>query len=124
MRILVVGSGAREHALVLAIGRSPRVTEVLALPGNAGIAEIARCLAGKADDQAGVVAAARAEQVDLVVVGPEAPLVDGLVDALHTAGIAAFGPTRAAAELEGSKVFCKDFMKRHGIRTARYRVFG
>jgi phosphoribosylamine--glycine ligase len=123
LRVLVVGSGAREHALVAAIARSPRVSETLALPGNAGIAAVARCLPGRADDVPAVVAAAKAERVDLVVVGPEAPLVAGLCDALGEAGIAAFGPSRAAAELEGSKVFSKRFMKRHGIPTARFEVF-
>lgn len=123
LRVLVVGGGAREHALVRAIGRSPRVAEVLALPGNAGIAAEARCLPGKADDVAAIVAAARAERVDLVVVGPEAPLVVGVVDALEAEGIRAFGPSKAAAELEGSKAFCKQFMKRHGIPTSAFEVF-
>jgi phosphoribosylamine--glycine ligase len=123
MRILVLGGGAREHALVAAIARSPRVREVLALPGNAGIAAVARCVPGKADDVAHVVAVARQEQIDLVVVGPEAPLVAGVVDALAAAGVAAFGPSRAAAELEGSKGFSKHFMKRHGIPTSDFEVF-
>jgi len=123
LRVLVVGGGAREHALVRAIARSPLVAETLALPGNAGIARDARCIVGKADDVAAVVEVAKREAVDLVVVGPEAPLVAGLVDALGEAGIRAFGPARAAAALEGSKAFCKDFMKRHGIPTASYRVF-
>jgi phosphoribosylamine--glycine ligase len=123
MRILVLGGGAREHALAAAIVRSPRVQEVLALPGNVGIAAIARCLPGKADDVAHVVATAKRERVDLVVVGPEAPLVAGVVDALAEAGIAAFGPGRAAAELEGSKGFSKRFMKRHGIPTSDFEVF-
>jgi len=123
LRVLVVGSGAREHALVAAIARSPLVAETLALPGNAGIAEVARCLPGRADDVPAVVATAKAERVDLVVVGPEAPLVAGLCDALAEAGIRSFGPSGAAAELEGSKVFSKRFMKRHGIPTARFEVF-
>jgi phosphoribosylamine--glycine ligase len=123
MRILVVGGGAREHALVRSIARSAGATAVMALPGNAGIAREARCLPGKADDVAAVVAAARAERIDLVVVGPEAPLCAGLVDALEAAGIRAFGPSRAAAELEGSKSFSKEFMKRHGIPTSAFAVF-
>ena len=123
MRVLVVGGGAREHALIRAIVRSPLVTETLALPGNAGIAHDARCLVGAADDVAAVVDAATREKVDLVVVGPEAPLVAGLVDALQRAGIRAFGPSAAAAELEGSKAFCKRFMKRHGIPTSDFAVF-
>ena len=123
LRVLVVGGGAREHALVKAIAASPRVSEVLALPGNAGIAREARCLPGKADDVAGVVATAQTERVDLVVVGPEAPLCAGLVDALAAASIRAFGPSRAAAEVEGSKAFTKQFMKRHGIPTSDFAVF-
>ncbi|MGZ6095344.1 MAG: phosphoribosylamine--glycine ligase [Polyangiales bacterium] len=123
MRILVVGGGAREHAIVRSIARSKGVTSVAALPGNAGISREARCLPGKADDVAAVVATARAEQIDLVVVGPEAPLCAGLVDALEAVGIRAFGPNRAAAELEGSKSFSKEFMKRHGIPTAAFAVF-
>jgi phosphoribosylamine--glycine ligase len=123
LRILVVGGGAREHALVRAIARSPRVAEVLALPGNAGIAEEARCLPGKADDLPAIVEAARRERIDLVVVGPEAPLVAGIVDALEAVGIRTFGPSRAAAELEGSKAFSKRFMKRHRIPTAAFEVF-
>lgn len=123
LRVLVVGGGAREHALVKAIARSPKVAETLALPGNAGIARDARCLPGKADDVPHVVATARLERIDLVVVGPEAPLCAGLVDALAEAGIRAFGPSRAAAEVEGSKAFTKQFMKRHGIPTSAFEVF-
>ncbi len=123
MRSLVLGGGAREHALAVAIARSPRVREVLALPGNAGIGAIARCLPGKADDVAHVVAVAKRERVDLVVVGPEAPLVAGIVDALAQAGVPAFGPSRAAAEMEGSKAFSKRFMKRHGVPTSDFEVF-
>ena len=123
LRVLVVGGGGREHALCVAIARSPRVSALFALPGNAGIAAVARCLDGRADDVAQVVGVARAERIDLVVVGPEAPAVAGLVDALAAAGIAAFGPSRAAAELEGSKAFCKRFMKRHGIPTSDFEVF-
>ena len=120
MRILVVGSGAREHALAWRLARSGHI--VLAAPGNPGSARVARRLAVDALDLRAVVAAARAEAVDLVVVGPEGPLVAGLVDALTAEGIAAFGPTRAAARLEGSKVFAKEFMARHGIATAAFRV--
>ncbi len=123
LRVLVVGGGAREHALVSAVAKSPRVSEVLALPGNAGIAALARCLPGKADDVSAIVEAAKRERIDLVVVGPEAPLVAGVVDALAAEGVAAFGPSRAAAELEGSKAFSKHFMKRHGIPTAAFEVF-
>ena len=123
LRVLVVGGGGREHALVAAIARSPRVEEVLALPGNAGIAEIARCIPGTVDDLSSIITVARAERIDLVVVGPEGPLVAGIADALDRAGIAVFGPSRAAAELEGSKVFAKQFMRRHDLPTAEFEVF-
>ncbi len=123
MVVMVVGGGAREHALAWKLGASPDVREVICAPGNAGTARVARNLPVQASDVAGVVAAARAEGVDLVVVGPEAPLVAGLVDALREAGIDAFGPDRAAARLEASKGFSKDFMQEHAIPTAAYRVF-
>ena len=105
MRVLVVGSGGREHALVRALNRAPSVTEVLAAPGNPGIAAEARVLGTRVDDISGLVRAACVNEVDLVVVGPEAPLVDGLVDALQKEGVAAFGPRARAAALEGSKAF-------------------
>ncbi len=124
MRVLVVGSGGREHALVWKISQSERVSEVLAAPGSDAIAELARCLPDvKAGDLDAVVAAAGREGVDLVVVGPEDPLAAGLADRLREAGIAAFGPGAAAARLEGSKTFAKEFMRRHGIPTADFAVF-
>ncbi len=123
MKVLVIGSGGREHALCWALAASPLFTEVLCAPGNAGIAAEARCLPVAVDDLDGIVALARAEQVGLVVVGPELPLVLGLVDRLTEAGIRAFGPTAAAARLEGSKAFTKDFCRRHGIPTADYATF-
>ncbi len=124
MRVLVVGSGGREHALAWKIARSPEVDRVLAAPGSDGMREVADCRPDvSAGDLDGVVALARAEAVDLVVVGPEDPLAAGLVDRLREAGIAAFGPTGAAARLEASKSFAKDFMERHGIPSARYRAF-
>lgn len=122
-RVLVVGSGAREHALVWKLLQSPSVREVVAAPGNAGIAAIARCVGTRADDVEGLVALARAEAFDLVVIGPEAPLVLGLVDALVAHGIAAFGPSAAAARLEGSKAFAKEIMRASGVPTADFAVF-
>src|SRR3954464_14700465 len=123
MRILVVGSGGREHALAWAIAASPLVDKIYAAPGNAGIAEEAECVPIAVSDTAGIVDFCRRNRIDFVVVGPEAPLVAGLVDALEAAGIAAFGPTKAAAALEGSKSFMKDLCAREGIPTAAYRRF-
>jgi phosphoribosylamine--glycine ligase len=123
MKVLVIGSGGREHALCWALAASPLVTEVLCAPGNAGIAAEARCVPVAVDDLDAIAALAEAEEVGLVVVGPELPLVLGLVDRLTAAGIRAFGPTMAAARLEGSKAFTKDFCRRHGIPTADYAVF-
>src|SRR4051794_10480489 len=121
MRILVVGSGGREHALAWAIAASPLVDKVYAAPGNAGIAEEAECVPIAVSDTAAIIDFCKRNRIDFVVVGPEAPLVGGLVDALETEGIAAFGPTAAAAALEGSKGFMKDLCAREGIPTAAYR---
>jgi phosphoribosylamine--glycine ligase len=123
MRVLVVGSGGREHALAWAIAASPLVDALYCAPGNAGIVEEAECVAVRATDIAGLVGFCRRERIDFVVVGPEAPLVLGLVDALEAEGIAAFGPTAAAAALEGSKAFAKDLCTRAQIPTAAYRRF-
>jgi phosphoribosylamine--glycine ligase len=123
MRILVVGSGGREHSLCWAISASPLCDKLFCAPGNPGIAALAECLPVGAEDIAGIVAAAQREKIDFVVVGPEAPLVAGIVDRLAEAGIPAFGPMAAAAQLEGSKGFMKDFCARAGIPTAEYRRF-
>ncbi|MBS2018997.1 MAG: phosphoribosylamine--glycine ligase [Deltaproteobacteria bacterium] len=118
-KVLVVGGGSREHALAFAM----RGHDLLVAPGNAGTAAIGRNVGVAATDVAGLVTLAEEEKVDLVVVGPEAPLVAGLTDALAKAGILAFGPSEAAARLEGSKAFMKRFLKRHGIPTADFEVF-
>jgi phosphoribosylamine--glycine ligase len=123
MRILVVGSGGREHALCWAIAASPLCDALYCAPGNAGITAEATCVPVAATDAPGLIALCRRERIDFVVVGPEQPLVAGLVDRLEEAGIAAFGPSQAAAALEGSKGFMKDFCARHGIPTAAYRRF-
>ncbi|HVP30831.1 MAG TPA: phosphoribosylamine--glycine ligase [Myxococcota bacterium] len=124
MRVLVVGSGGREHALAWKIARSPRVERVLAAPGSDGMAREATCFAAVKSEDAGALAAlCRREAVDLVVIGPEAPLAAGVADRLREAGLAVFGPSAAAARLEGSKAFAKDFMARHRIPTAGYAVF-
>src|SRR5262249_29105102 len=123
MRVLLVGSGGREHALAWALAASPLCDELICAPGNAGIAQEARCVAVSDGDIPGLVKLARDERIDFVVVGPEAPLVAGLADAMEAAGIAAFGPSKAAAALEGSKGFTKDLCARQGIPTAAYRRF-
>jgi phosphoribosylamine--glycine ligase len=121
MKVLVVGSGGREHAIINALARSPQRPELLAAPGNPGIAERARCVAVAVDDLDGLVGLARDEAVDLVVIGPEAPLVAGLADRLEREGIRHFGPSAAAAQLEGSKAFAKEVMASAGVPTAHWQ---
>ena len=123
MKVLVVGGGGREHALAWKVAASPAVTELHAAPGNAGIAELGICHAVSATDIGGQVALARRVGADLVLVGPDDPLALGLVDALQAAGIAAFGPTKAAAQLEWSKAFAKQVMTQAGVPTAACRTF-
>ena len=123
MRILVIGSGGREHALAWALASSPLCDKLYAAPGNPGLAQEAECVALAAGDTPGIVAFALREHIDLVVIGPEAPLVAGLVDQLEAAGIAAFGPVAAAARLEASKGFAKDLCAAANIPTAAYRRF-
>ncbi|MBS0459574.1 MAG: phosphoribosylamine--glycine ligase [Proteobacteria bacterium] len=124
MKIRVIGSGGREHALAWKLAQSPRVTEVLVAPGNAGTATEHKCrnVAVKVTDIDGLFALAQDEAVALTVVGPEVPLVAGVVDTFRAAGLRIFGPTAAAAQLEGSKAYAKDFLARHGIPTAYYAV--
>jgi phosphoribosylamine---glycine ligase len=123
VRVLLLGSGGREHALAWALSASPLLTKLYAAPGNPGICSLAEYVPLDVTDHAAIVALCRVERIDLVVVGPEAPLVAGLVDDLSASGIRAFGPTRAAAALEGSKGFTKDLCREAGIPTAAYAVF-
>jgi len=123
MKVLVVGSGGREHALVWKIAQSPRVEEVCCAPGNGGISRLARCIAIAADDLEGVARFAQDEKIDLTVVGPEVPLTMGIVDRFHKEKRTIFGATQGAAQLEGSKAFAKDLMKQYNIPSAEYRVF-
>ena len=123
MRILLVGSGGREHALAWKLSQSPLCTKLYCAPGNAGIAEFAELVDIASDDAAVLLKFAKREQIELVIIGPEAPLVAGLVDMCTNAGIKAFGPSQQAAQLEGSKAFAKQLLHRHGIPTANYQMF-
>lgn len=124
MNILVIGSGGREHTLAWKLAQSPLATKLYAVPGNPGMAEVATCIPSvDICDNAALVKLAQDKAIDLVVVGPEVPLTNGVVDAMNAAGIKAFGPTRLAAELEGSKSFSKNLMKKYGIPTAKYEAF-
>jgi len=122
MKVFVIGSGGREHALVWSLARSPFVKQIYSATANAGILKRTRPAGVSVGDINSIAEFAAREKIDLVVVGPEQPLVDGLADALDRRGVAVFGPSRAAARLEGSKVFAKEFMKRHNIPTARHHV--
>lgn len=123
MNVLLIGSGGREHALAWYLAQSNDCTALYAAPGNPGMAQCAECIAIQSDDLDGIIAFATEKKIDLVVIGPEGPLVAGLVDRLQAAGIAAFGPSAAAARLEGSKAYMKDFCARHHIPTAAYGRF-
>jgi phosphoribosylamine---glycine ligase len=123
MKVLVVGSGGREHALVWKIGQSPLVDKVYCAPGNAGIADLAECVPIQVTDILALRRFVRENGIELTVVGPEEPLVRGIVDEFQAVGLKVFGPQQAAARLEGSKVFSKQLMARHGIPTAEFRVF-
>ncbi|HYR58683.1 MAG TPA: phosphoribosylamine--glycine ligase, partial [Chthoniobacteraceae bacterium] len=123
MKVLVIGGGGREHALVWKLRQSPRVTAIFCAPGNAGIAQIATCLPIKISEQEKLLAFARDEGIGLTVVGPDDALAAGIVDRFEDAGLRIFGPRQAAARLESSKVFAKDFMRRHGIPAARSESF-
>ena len=123
MKILIVGGGGREHAIALKLRENPEVEEIFAAPGNGGMAAFCTLAPIKAPDVEGMVAFAREKNIDFAVVAPDDPLVLGMADAMEAAGIPAFGPSKAAAAIEGSKVFSKGLMKKYGIPTARYEVF-
>ena len=123
MKVLVVGGGGREHALVWKVSQSPKVAQIYAAPGNAGIAQFAECVPIKTEDIQGLTSFARSKAVDLTIVGPEGPLSIGIVDEFTNAGLSIFGPSRKAAEIEASKWFSKDLMKKYQIPTAQYGAF-
>jgi len=123
LRVLVIGGGGREHALVWKLAASPRVEKIYCAPGNPGIGELAECVALDVQDNTALVTFAWENKIDLTVVGPEAPLANGIVDAFTAHGLKIFGPTRAAARIEGSKAFAKELMRKYGIPTAAYEVF-
>ena len=120
MKVLIIGSGGREHAIAYALNKSPLVSELHAIPGNPGISEIATCHKGNVEDLEGILNFVKENNIDFTVVGPEVPLCLGLVDLLEDNGFKAFGPRKEAATLEGSKVFSKEFMVKHNIPTAKY----
>lgn len=120
MKVLVIGSGGREHAIAYKLKQSPKVTELYAIPGNPGIASLGTCVPGSVEDNEFIVDFIKKNQIDLTVIGPEVPLCNGLADDIEKAGYKAFGPQKKAATLEGSKAYSKDFMVRHHIPTAKY----
>jgi phosphoribosylamine--glycine ligase len=122
MKVLIIGSGGREHAIAYKLKQSDKVDTIYALPGNPGIAELGTCIAGSVEDNESIVKFAKEHAIDLVVIGPEVPLCNGLADALEKEGLLAFGPTKHAATLEGSKAFSKEFMMDHNIPTAKYKT--
>src|SRR4029079_16473037 len=123
MNVLVIGGGGREHALVWKLKQSPRVKQIFCAPGNAGIAQIAELVPIPINDHAALIAFARKASIDLTVVGPDDALAARIVDEFEQQGLRIFGPRRAAAKLESSKAFAKDFMQRHAIPTARSATF-
>ena len=123
MKVLVIGSGGREHALVWKLVNSPSVDKVYCAPGNPGIAQLAQCVSISIDDHEGLADFVRRQGIDLTVVGPEIPLVNGISDYFSSQGLPLFGPTKAAAQLEGSKSFCKDLLAKYNIPTAKYALF-
>src|SRR5688572_30810833 len=122
MKILIIGSGAREHAIAWKLARERDVSAVVCTPGNPGISAVAQCVSGDPSKPGEMLAIAERERIDLTVVGPEMPLSLGIADAFAAAGRAIVGPSKAAAALESSKSFAKDFMERHRVPTARYKV--
>ena len=123
MKVLLIGSGGREHAIAWKLAQSPKLSKLFIAPGNPGTAVLGEDLPVKADDHPGILRFCKEKKIDLVIIGPEAPLAAGLADELSAHGIMVFGPSKAAAQIEASKVFSKNFMQRHGIPTARYQRF-
>lgn len=123
MRILIIGSGGREHALAWKLSQSPKVEKMYCIPGNPGISALAECVALPIDNNEGLAAFAQAQHIDLTVVGPEVPLANGIVDVFTAKGLRIFGPTQKAAQIESSKAFAKELMKKYNIPTAGFEVF-
>lgn len=123
MKVAVIGGGGREHALVWKLKQSPSVETVYAIPGSAAMAEFARCVPLPLGDLEGITDYAAEQAVDLLVIGPEVPLTEGITDVAEKKGLAVFGPNKAAARLEGSKSFAKKLMKKYGVPTATYEIF-